>query len=429
MRICLLILIIFQFSKGQAFLGKVYNNIVVSNDSNEEDSLVASSAQTRQGDGGCQGGGRGDGRGGGGGGGCSGGRGKSGAGGPSNLGKDVVVTTNGPKAKIIVRKSKGSRKSVGTGSACSACCNQVQQGPPKVVYVPFCPHQTAASFPVPSYEPFHQSPTHLPSSSLNYPYSEQSSPSHQSTMYQPQSRALPSPPGVHHNSFDVEPMMASSAQPSPQFHRPTFQFPPPPLHPNPTIPFFSSHPSMPSNMQFATFHHSPPALLPPPVPFQYIPTASVYPPSQPSPQPSPHPPQPPSFDSTSSGSIRYPSPNPSSTSEASQYTAQMQSSPVSNNLSSDSHSQSHPHSTISQRYDRYKHKYPTSTAPTAASAREEHEMKDDFEFGRRTSPASTASRHDDDGPDYSTFESRHSVSFADPFAKFIAEHGHAKSPR
>lgn len=395
MRICLLILLLNPILPGQSFLGKVYNNIVVSNDSNEEDSLVASSAQTRQGDGGCGGG---DGHGGAGGGSsCSGGRGKSGAGGPSSLGKDIVVTTNGPKAKIIVRKSKGSRKSVGTGSACSSCCSPASSAPPKVVYVPFCPHQMAASFPIPSYEPFPHSPVSYPS------YPEQSSPARQSALFQSQSRSPPSP---GHQSYE-EPMMASSAQVSPQFHTSYHQLPPlPPLPP------FSHHSRPSLNIQFQN-----PQLPPPPVSFQYMPNAGIYH-SQPS------------FDRSASESIRHPSPSSSHLS-----TARMKSEAVNNNhLPFHSYSQSPysshspPSSSSSQPHDHKKHTYPTSAAIPPKRGFQD-EINDEIEFGRRTSPAYPSDDYynDEDVPDDRVPEPKNSS--ANPFTSFIAKHGHPKLPR
>lgn len=363
-------------------MGKVYNNIVVSNDSNEEDSLVASSAQSRQGDGGCQGGNLGRG-----GRGCSSGRGKSGAGGPSNLGKDIVVTTNGPKAKIIVRKSKGSQKSVGTGSACSSCCDSTHHHtPPKVVYVPFCPHQMAASFPVPIYEPYPQQP---PSHPQHMNYDEQLTQARQS-IYQSQSRPLSSP--RNHQSYE-EPMIASSAQLLPQYHT-TLQLPLP--HHSLRV---SSSPH--SSMPFA--HHSPLPPPPPPVSFHYT---GMY-----------HP-----IDiRTSTESIRHSSPNLSSLPSSQVSPALMRSLPVNSNIPQYSYSQSHssPPSLESSRLNNYsKHSYPTSN--TSPRENDGYDTSDEFEFGRRTSPA-----HSDEGPDDQSVAS----SNADPFAAFIAKHGHPKLPR
>lgn len=205
----LLVIFSIKLSDGalEAFLGKVYNNIIVSNDSNEEDSLVASSSSKQPGHSDGSSGGKS----------ASG----SGAGGPSQLGKDIVLQTNGPKAKIIVRKHKASHNKVGTGCQSSCGSNKhhehhhhphhppehhtppptqihIQQVP---VYIPVCPsaghevhmapesiphhnphhhHQSSSSslleesFPVPSivspHHPHHSHPHPIPFVSRPPPY-------------------------------------------------------------------------------------------------------------------------------------------------------------------------------------------------------------------------------------------------------------------
>lgn len=140
--------------------GKVYNNIIVSNDSNEEDALLNSAVESS----GNHPEGHEGGSGGGGGGHASnssrGGQLKheAASGGPSSGSKDIVLSTNGSKTKIIVRKAKGSAKRSAldsyrrTHSRSDGCPCSGQKSPPsdvkQVIFVPFCgpePHMTPES--------------------------------------------------------------------------------------------------------------------------------------------------------------------------------------------------------------------------------------------------------------------------------------------
>lgn len=129
--------------------GKVYNNIIVSNDSNEEDALLNSAVESS--------GNHPDDH-------ANGGHGHSGnstkggqlkheaaSGGPSSGSKDIVLSTNGSRTKIIVRKAKGSAKRSAldsyrrTQSRQDSCsCSQKpannyhQEKEVVPVFVPFC---------------------------------------------------------------------------------------------------------------------------------------------------------------------------------------------------------------------------------------------------------------------------------------------------
>ena len=130
--------------------GKVYNNIIVSNDSNEEDALLNSAVESsgnhpEGSDGGSGGSGGGHA--------SNSSRGgqlkhEAASGGPSSGSKDIVLSTNGSKTKIIVRKAKGSAKRSAldsyrrTHSRSDGCPCSAQKASPsdvkQVIFVPYC---------------------------------------------------------------------------------------------------------------------------------------------------------------------------------------------------------------------------------------------------------------------------------------------------
>lgn len=133
---------------------RIYNNIIVSNDSNEEDALLNSAHEDQHDVPSSEGSGGGpEGRSGGGSSSThhhvKGGKMRHEAGGPSSGSKDIVLSTSGSKTKIIVRKHKGSSKRSALDhrramnqqrhhareDKCACTANKPQVVP---VYVPYC---------------------------------------------------------------------------------------------------------------------------------------------------------------------------------------------------------------------------------------------------------------------------------------------------
>lgn len=137
----------------------MYNNIIVSNDSNEEDALLNSAVES-SGNHPDSNDGHGHGHGSNSGNSTKGGQLKheAASGGPSSGSKDIVLSTNGSRTKIIVRKAKGSakrsaldsyRKTQSKQDSCSCSKNSSPSHEKEVipVFVPFCgdPMQDAAA--------------------------------------------------------------------------------------------------------------------------------------------------------------------------------------------------------------------------------------------------------------------------------------------